>query len=229
MTAARKRAFNGSSASWRNGAIASIQINWKRVHPDLSSDESRDLRLWWIEKYLDLPRELKSMTDLSDSQLGTVAGELKRLTGQTSGSSRTSPTGQTSQTRTSEKAVGNVVPFPIGIASADVAPNDQNQAGETIFLASHEQVFTLDKLDSYIKWTDEFRKGFLTKRFKCASFRMLTFKQATSCTNQLLNIAAHRDLKIRNDGKGPISRAEIKKYIPILKRELRIDQLEGKR
>lgn len=84
-------------------------------------------------------------------------------------------------------------------------------------------VYTLEKLDEYIGWTAEHRNAFLQQRFKCSSFRMLTFKQATTAVNSFLRIAAHRDLKKRSGGK-PVSRQETNKYVPLLKAKLRIDR-----
>jgi hypothetical protein len=53
---------------------------------------------------------------------------------------------------------------------------------------------------------------------------MLTFRQATTAVNALLHVAAHRDLKLRNGGNKPVGRAEVDKYIPLLKQQLKIDQ-----
>lgn len=218
MAAARQRAFKvrSTASGSRIAAIAAVQINWKKMMPD----GDREDRLAWISEFLG--QEVHSLTDLTDQQLGAVAGEMKRLTG------HTSPTSQTTPTRLGAvSGVGKVVQGEFG------RPSDENlgvqasglvDAHQTIHLASTDQVYTLDKLASYIAWTEDHLNAFLHQRFKCSTFRMLTFKQANSCTTALLRIAAHRDLKKRKGDDKPVSRAEINKYIPLLKAELRIDQ-----
>ncbi len=189
----------------RNGAIAAVQINWKKMSPDGDRDE----RLAWVSEFLD--REVHSLTDLTDQQLGAVAGEMKRLTG-------------TPSTVVSRKfpSSGNVVEGNFDRNDAKLqTPNSQ-----TTFLASEDQIFTLDKLQQYLGWPAESMAGFIRNQLRIvskASFRQLTFKQATKATMILLKIAGHRDLKKRNGGK-PVSRTELNKYIPHLKAELRIDQ-----
>lgn len=216
MTAARKQAFN------RNAAIASIQINWKRMCQDLAFDDSREERLSWISKFLGLGY-LASLTDLDDRQLGAVAGEMKRLTGQSS------QTTQSTQTRVSTSpmpSTSNVVEGSFG--------KERSEDGDhkTVFLASPEQIYTLDKLQQYLKWSPSDVFDFIKKRVlkgaarlsgSVPNFHMLTFRQATVATNALLHVAGHRDLKLRNGGK-PVSRKDLNKYIPVLKRELQIDQ-----
>ena len=210
MAAARKQAFNGRSTASgsRNAAIAAVQINWKKMSPDGDRDE----RLEWISEYLG--REVHSLTDLTDQQLGAVAGEMKRLTGQ--------PTRQ----RTRANGVDNVVRGDFDRDSAN------SGRSSTVFLASHEQVHTLEKLRNHMGWNQNDVFEFIKKRVlrgkaKLAAtvpnFPMLTFRQATTATNVLLHIAGHRDLKKLNGGK-PVSRTELNKYIPHLKAELRIDQ-----
>lgn len=210
-----QRAFKGRSAAStsRNAAIAAVQINWKKMMPD----GDREDRLDWISQFLG--REVHSLTDLTDQQLGAVAGEMKRLTGQTTG-----PTTGPRAARSNSTA--NVVE---GNFDRDPKPEGQRSKIEdqtTVFLASHEQVHTLGKLQQYLSWSDESIAGFIRNHLRItskASFRQLTFKQATKATNILLHIAGHRDLKKRNGGK-PVSRKELEKYIPLLKAELRIDQ-----
>lgn len=224
MAAARQRAFNGRSTASgsRNAAIAAVQINWKKMSPDGDRDE----RLEWISEYLG--REVHSLTDLTDQQLGAVAGEMKRLTGtQAAVDSR-----QPQRVRTasdSDRVPGNVVDINANVHRANVNNENWSVSGEdptTIHLASHEQIHTLGKLQEYLQWSEDSMAGFIRNHLRIASkasFRQLTFKQATKATMILLNIAGHRDLKKRNGGK-PVSRAELNKYIPLLKAELRIDQ-----
>lgn len=215
MSAARKRAFNGRSmaSGSRNAAYAAININWKQISPDGDRDE----RLAWISEYLG--REVSSLTELTDEQLGTVAGEMKRLTGHTTG-----PRAARSP------ANDNVVDFVSGANIHRSTVDDANWSvgcgpvgNGVAFLATNDQVYTLEKLDKHIGWNADKRSAFLNKRFSSDVFRRFTFDQATKATNALLRIAAHHDLKKRNGGK-PVSRTEINKYIPLLKAELRIDQ-----
>lgn len=204
MKAVRKQAFNRPSKDWRNSAYAAININWKKMFPDADRDD----RLAWIAEYLGL-KSVDSLTGLSDQQLGAVAGEMKRLTG--------TPAREQQRPAAAARS-GNVVHGNFGRES-----KTQPRDSETIFLASHEQVFTLTKLDAHIKWTEGHRKAYLEQRYKCSSFPMLTFKQANKVITAFLRIAAHNDLKTRKGG-GPVSRQELNKYIPILKEHLGIDQ-----
>jgi hypothetical protein len=194
------------SSQSRSKAYAAINICWKQISPDGDREE----RLAWVAEYLGLD-DLESLTDLSDEQLGDVTGELKRLTG--------SAARRTSQVR-QPMSNSNVLHAEFRRES------DGPRSGETetIFLASEEQVYTLEKLDAYIGWMPEERDRFLRKRFKGQNFRRFTFKQATAATNVMLRIAAHKDLRLgRADGE-PITRVEINKYIPKLKAKLSIDQ-----
>jgi len=224
MTAARNRAFNGRSkpSASRNAAIAAVQINWKQISPGGDRDE----RLAWISAFLG--HEVASLTDLTDAQLGAVAGELKRLTGRAE--TRTGP-----QASRLPASPGNVVHADFHRDSKVKGQRSKikDHPPQTIHLASPEQVHTLEKLASHIGWRPESIAEFIRKRIligvakresaSVPSFRMLTFKQATATTNALLKIAGHRDLKKQNGGK-PVSRTELNKYIPQLKARLRIDQ-----
>jgi hypothetical protein len=203
----------------RNAAYAAISINWKQMRPDLYyTDESRDERLEWIGKFLGI-KNLESMTDLSDDQLGAVAGEMKRLTGHAASPKPQAPSPK------AKAAVDNVVAGHFGgDRHTQVITDDLDGNGETIFLSSAEMVYTLEKLLEYIAWTPDHRESFLISRFGTSNLRMLTFKKAKVAVNTFLRIAAHRDLKVRNGADKPVSRKAIDKYIPALKRELGIDQ-----
>jgi hypothetical protein len=221
---AAQRAFNNrlATARWRHAAYGSININWKKMNPDLDRDDLRAERLAWISYFLGIPT-VESITQLNDTQLGLVAGEMKRLVGIPS--SKFQVPSQKPKAKDQKPTAGSVVAFPATAASAAAADSDP---GEVSFASSHEQVYTLEKLEAYLRWPAEDMAAFLRKRFKCSSFAMLRFKQATSCTHQLLMIAAHRDLKQRHGKDKPVSRAAIAKYIPLLKAELGIDQSRGK-
>lgn len=197
------------SSKSRGKAYAAINICWKQISPDGHRDE----RLAWVAEFLGLP-PIQSLKDLMDHELGEVAAEMKRLTG---------GKGEKQKAKGKRQNEGNVVRGDFGRRSEIEGPKSEIES-ETVFLAGEEQVYTLKKLDEYIGWSAEERDGFLKKRFKTANFRRMTFKQATSATNMLLHIAAHKDLK-RSKGEGqPVSRIEINKYIPKLKSKLSIDR-----
>lgn len=215
---ARKRAFKSASA-WRPAAYASINANWKKMFPDGDREE----RLAWVAEYLNL-RNLDTLTDLTDDQLGAVAGEMKRLVG--IGASRS-----WHKAGPAMDVDSNVVQGDFGRErDADRPGADDN---EIIHLASPEQVYTLDKLQSYLSWSQSDVFEFIKKRVirgrarfsgPIPNFKLLTFRQATTATNALLHIAAHRDLKVRKGYDKKVSRAEVDKYIPLLKQQLGIDQ-----
>lgn len=95
---------------------------------------------------------------------------------------------------------------------------------EITFLTSEEQLFTFKKLEAHIGWTDEQRENYLNPRFRRTTFQILTFIQANALIMQLLNIAAHKDLKSSLGKDKKITRQMTAKYIPALKQKLRIDQ-----
>lgn len=204
----------GQSAEWRSRAYAAINICWKQM----SGGNDREERLAWIAEFLDLKTELRSASSLSDEQLGLVAGEMKRLTGNATAPQR--------RPERSAAADGNVVRANFGRES-----NTRPERRETVFLASKEQAFTLEKLQAHLGWQDADVQAYLAKRFKWAkaagkparfSFAMLTFKQATAATNALLHIAAHRYLKVSVGDGIKVGRADVEKTIPFIKKELGI-------
>jgi hypothetical protein len=209
MATAKNRAFKSRSMSAQSHskAIAAIQILWKQMRPDLTFDKegSREERLAWIAQFLGMKRELKSITDLSDKQLGLVLEEMRRLTGQPSKPRQNAP--QSPNTAT----FGVVETTPSGGA-------------EIIHLTTPGQLITLKKLEAHIGWTQLQRENYLQPRFRRTNFQMLTFKQANSLIMQMLNIAAHKDLKSTLGPDKKITRQMTAKYIPTLKQKLRIDQ-----
>ncbi len=132
------------------------------------------------------------------------------------------------------KPIGSITELSgaqLGLALDLMKGKQKKQAGSlrsdrnVIFLsaerASKEQIFTIRKLLNYLKWSDEARTDFLTKRGFPANIETLRFKKATSLTNILLNIAAHKDLKSQGKKTGRAAQA---KYLKTLKRKLEIDQ-----
>lgn len=202
MATAKKQTFNGRSMSVeaRNSAYGAINILWAKMRPDLAGEDKdtiRAERLAWIAQFLNLKGELKSTTKLSDSQIGLILEEMRRMTG------------DVKQQKPKARSLGIVQTVPGGGA-------------EIVHLASSEQVYALDLLEKHLGWTVERREDYLMPRFRRRNFRTLTFDQATALTMQMLTIAAHKDLKAQ--GKTKISRAQIAKYIPTLKKKLGIDQ-----
>lgn len=210
MSIARKYNANqrSMSAQSRNLAIAAIQICWKQMRSDLSDkDELRAERLAWIAGFLQLARPLRSITDLSDGQMGIVLEEMRRLTG-------TQPKLKQPAAKLTDT---NVVQFPTG-KKHDAHPAES----ETVHLAGEGQIYTINKLVGFIGWTDTHFREFLFNKFRRRSPRMLKFKEATSLTMILLTIAADKDLRAR--GEARVTRAMTTKHIPVLKRKLEIDR-----
>ncbi len=212
MATAKKRPFNNRSMSSQshNKAIAAIQILWKQMRPDLVFDKegSREERLAWIAQFLGIKRELKSITDLSDTQLGLVLEEMRRLTGQPA---KPRQNAAKSQTAPASDIFG-------------VVQNSPSGGAEIIHLTTEEQLFTLKKLEAHIGWTDAHRENYLKPRFHRTNFRTLKFDQANALIMQMLTIAAHKDLKSSLGREKKITRQMTAKYIPTLKKKLRIDR-----
>ncbi len=152
-------------------------------------------------------RTIKSLTDLSDDELGMILDKMRG-----SGSALSAP----------KKAVAGGSKFvPVIVAKTEAA--SPIGGAEIMHLASSEQVFTLEKLQAHIEWTSEQTANYLSKRFKRTGFRTLLFEQANRLTIQMLNIAAHRDLKKQHGKDVKISRKMTAAYIPELKRRLDIN------
>lgn len=208
MSTARKYAVNNRSmsAESRRSAYGKINILWKQMRPDLhfeTKDIVREERLAWIASFLGLKR-LESTTTLTDGQIGKVLDEMQKMSGQASIKTQKSNT----------KFQNNVIfgnPEKVSSNGADV-----------IHLTSKEQLFTLEKLETYLGWTAERREKYLKPRFKAVSFQMLKFAQANALMIQMLNIAAHKDLKNKHGRDAKITRQMTAKYIPGLKRKLQI-------
>lgn len=219
-----QRAFKQRSVPWRKDAYAAININWKQISPDGDRDE----RLAWISSYLG--HEITSLTELTDDQLGAVAGEMKRLTGR-SADAPVRIAGSSSDTSGRNRNPSNVIDGQFGTpeepalrARVPAAPVES----EVVHLATPEQVYTLTKLIDHIGWGQVSIGNYFTRRYGTAKLAMLTFAKANAATNALLHVAAHRDLKKRKGGDKPVSRAEINKYIPILKEQLGIDRSQNR-
>ena len=203
---ARKLNVNPVS-NLRQKMIAAVNIEYKSFNPYVEDKEThRAARLDFVSRILNLRRPCKSITDLSDKQLGLVLDELRLQNGQQASKTPESNT----DLRFSQKSKN---PVPEGGA-------------EVVHLASEEQVFTINKLVSFIGWSEEHFREFLFKKCRRRSPRMLTFKKANGLTMILLNIAADKDL-IASGAVRPISRAQIAEHIQIVKKKLQIDQKQG--
>lgn len=215
-----QKAFKKRSTDSRRSAIAAIQICWKKMRPDLSHDKEldREERLAWIAQYLGL-KKLGSITDLSDTDLFSTAGRMKELTG----SSKPQPRpARKPVERLTVSGGAEIIQFPGTRNVVDLEPAAGGGA-DVDHSATPEQIYTLEKLHTYIGWSAEGMAKFMKARFKTEVFQMLRYKQAHALTMLLLNIAAHQDLK-KLDPSASVSRADTAKYIPKLKRKLRIDQ-----
>src|SRR5262245_59993908 len=62
----------------RNQMIAKIQIEYPKLRPDLDADEMRDARLAFCGEVLGLSRPPKSLTRLTDRDLGYVLDAIAR-------------------------------------------------------------------------------------------------------------------------------------------------------
>lgn len=205
MSTARKYAANSRAMSpqSRHAAYAAINITWQQMRPDLKFEAKEIVReemLAWCASFLAL-KKLDSIKDLSDGQIGRVLDEMKRMTG------------QQPQPKPDQKS-----PFTSRCGKLR-AVEPPGTGAEIIHLTSEEQLFTLQKLETFIGWTAERRENYLQPRFQRKNFQMLTFKQANTLMMQMLNIAAHKDLKAQ--GK-PTGRAATAKHIKIIKKKLQI-------
>lgn len=157
-------------ASSRSRMIAAIHIEWAKIRRDLgkaSHAELRDERLAYITRVLKLKRQVNSMRDLTDRQLGLVLDALRNFQPQ----------------------------LPGDVAHAAAQP--ATEGAEIIHLASAEQVFTINKLLDHLGWSVDARERFIQQRFRRTSPAMLSPKQANSLTMILLNIAAQRAIRTR--------------------------------
>lgn len=188
-----------SNKANRNPMLAAIHIEWLKIRPDLKHDKEalREERLIWVSELLGYKHTISSMSLLSDKQLGIVLDELRKLT----------------KPKTSTQWCGKLKPAT-------------NTSAEIIHLANEAQVLTLQKIISFLQWSDDKLEGFLVKRYRSKSLRMLTFKQANSATFIFLNIAADADL--RKLGFTKITREQTNKHIPEIKRRLEIDGMQWK-
>jgi hypothetical protein len=179
--------------------IAAIHIKFRQVRRDLSyatEGEIREERLAFINDTLRLKREVTSMRDCTDRQLGLVLDALAKL--------------ETQPTLPDSRAI-----VPKG--TADTA------GAEVFHLASSEQLHGITKLLDFLRWGTEARANFIHKRFKRTAPAMLSQKQANALTMILLTIAAAREVKGRT-GAARVSRKMIQAAIPSLKAQLGIDR-----
>jgi hypothetical protein len=214
MPRANQKPFNRHSMSIqsRNKSYGVINILWNKMRPDLRFEDKemiREERLAWIAEFLGL-NKLESTKSLTDAQIGRVLDEMKRLTGQ--------------PVKTRQNATMPQPPTHSGILG--VVQTSASGEAEILHLTTPEQLFTLEILEAHIGWTVQQRENYLKPRFNRTSFQTLKVAQANSLTMQLLTIAAQKDLKSILGPNVKISRQQISKYIPTLKKQLGIDQKE---
>jgi hypothetical protein len=199
LAARQERRRRSSPRSTRDRTIAAIHITWKKIRRDLrDAEESREQRLAFMVGVLNLRRPIASSRDLTDRQLGKVLDRMRELERQPE-----LPGAQTIHAVTAEESA--------------------NTGAEIIHLATAAQVATIEKLLVHLGWSPEAQAGFIQKRFQRTSPRLLTPTQANSLTMILLNIAAAKAIREREDVMR-VTRTMIRVEIPQLKRRLGIDQ-----
>jgi hypothetical protein len=179
------------------GTMQAIHATWRKVAPPtvVDAEDLRIERLNFATRVLNLNEPLESLNGLSGAQLGRVLDAMREL----------------------ERA-----PTVVQSPKSKVQGPDEAEA-EIHHLATTAQVEAIDKLFASLEWFPTTVEKFLLDKFKTKSQRMLTVKQANSCTMILFNIAASFAIRAQFPGV-PVSRAMIRREIPALKRRLGIDQ-----
>lgn len=193
-----------TARSKRAKMLSKIHLEFGKLCPGLSAEETREARLDFCTKVLSLRAPLESMRRLSDAQLGRVIEAIKAEKRQ-------------------PRLPGNDV-YQICPASPNTSCGpEQMGAAEVIHLAGPEQVWAINQVFGHLHWSQSGREKFLQSKYKRSAPTMLTPKQANSCLVILFTIAAHRDLKAKH-GWAKVPRSAIRQYIPELKSRLGIDQ-----
>jgi hypothetical protein len=180
---------------------AALNIEWKKFYRG-DADESRDARLDWLTRKLNLRRPLESTKDLTDKQLGLALDALRKA--------QSHPE----------------LPGTDLLYRSPIAEGKKEQA-RIIHLASEPQVHTLQVLFNDLGWSPAGQRKFLEARYKHGTATLLRQKEANSLIAILLNIIASRDLKAA--GWGKVNRAQMKDYVPVVKKRLGIDQWRAKK
>jgi|SRR5260370_477392 len=200
--------------SARAGTIAAIHVTWKKINPLLETDELRDARLAFCIELLGLRKQLKSMTRLSDKQLGRVIDAMREI--------ERAPGLPMERPHPAGGAQASLPAISAGRDAGEPQPGMAALHAEVFHLATTAQVETIDKLFVYLGWSAGGIEKFLEGKFRRKSQRLLTPAQANSCTMILFNIAASRDIRAR--GFEHATRPMIRQEIPKLKARLGIDQ-----
>lgn len=194
-----KKTYPKLSGESRRRAEVAIITKFQEMHPELkfeSKDVQREERLIYVAEVLGRKHPIKSLKALSDAEVHFVLNEMS----------------------------GKLKPAISSTTTAVNIVQTSHQHSEIVHLTSKEQNYAFDILFAFLEWTTEYKEDYLTKRWRRKSERMLTFSQANSLMMQLLNSAAHKDLKAMGKKTG---RKENAKHIPILKRKLGLDQKSG--
>jgi hypothetical protein len=215
----------------RSKMIAKIQIEFPKLRPDLDpkmdADALRSARLEFCGETLGLTRAPKSLTKLTDRDLGRI---LDAITAR-----------QPPEPRESARVDG---PRPVTVcnirqlrpktaqalselaiaAEADTSQSEihRTKSGEVIHLAGNEQTWAIGRLFEYLEWSPQRRRTYISGRWRTSSERTLKPDQATALLYQLLRIAASRDLKLQRGREAIIPAADLAKEIPALKKRLGI-------
>jgi hypothetical protein len=194
----------------RAGTIAAIHITWGKIcrGKKLDKDELRQARLDFINNVLNPKTPIESLRDrvMTQAKLGKVLDAMRDLE-------------RAPLLPGAEQLSGVRCQGPAGPGTQNPEPG----TGSVVHLATESQVATIEKLLAHLRWNAEATEGFIRKRFKTGSPRMLTVDAANKLTMILMTIAASRDIKDRK-GVMRVSRVMIRMEIPELKRRLGIDQ-----
>ncbi len=177
---------------------------WRRAAPSLASD--REARLAFASAVLG--RSVSSFATLTRDEASRLIEELER------------------EARPSSPPA-SVFHRPSSFSRAPTSLHDSSHGAGGGFsniihrAPSQQQIFMLEQLTRYIGWDRSRVEAFLRRHFRRRAFWALTPRQAWAATRLLLEIAARRDIKRRLGRDHRVSREEITREIPEVKRRIR--------
>jgi hypothetical protein len=187
----------------RHKMYGKLHVLWSGLRPDLSkgSQDYKEALYGFAEAELKVTR-IGSMTELTDTQLGKLIEVLER---------------EANQPRLYQPSE-NVIEF-----KGKPQKSEQKAQSSSVVehLASLGQRFAINRLFSYLGWSETGREKFLENKFRTKSVEMLLTKQAHSCIRILLNCAGSKYWKAL--GKTEVSKPMIAAAIPKIKAEIGID------
>ena len=213
----------------RNKMIAKIQIEFPKLRPDLEpkldADALRSARLEFCGETLGLTRPPKSLTNLSDRDLGKILDAITANQPAPEPRQSARVDGPRSVTVCNIRQLRPKIREAIvetAEKAADALQNSEATPGQVIHLAGNEQSWAIGRLFEYLEWSPQRRRAYISGRWHTSSERMLKPDQAASLLYQLLRIAASRDLKLRRGREAEIPAADLAAEIPALKKRLGI-------